>query len=140
MSKKKENQDPKQKKDPFRHSLVVENLVHVKTGRSFWGKEVKTLKTLMKDYPDKEFWMSLRFYPKLFSLVQLLAEPLKSDLKLRYNLKKIKFDNFQKEPIEISKRKYGKSPVLDKKPKTLRQFLSNGATKKTRSSSRAERI
>ena len=135
MSKNKQNS--KQNKDTFKHSLVIENNVECdnKTG-TFWGKETKFLKKIMLTYPDKSFWMSVRFRPKLKTLLQLYNEPFMSELKRRYNLKNLSFDLPKDEEVKRSKRKSGKKPVLNKKPKTLRQFLSNGASKKTKSTRR----
>lgn len=129
MSKKK---NPKQKKDAFKYALVIERLVNVQKTRSFWAKETKFLKELMKDYPDKIFWMNVNFSKKVDSLCWFLNGTFEFELKRKYRLKNLCFKLPEYEEISLKKNKCGKSIVLDKKPSTIREFLSNGKNKEKR--------
>lgn len=122
--------DPKLKKSTFKFASVIEKLVFVEKSRAFWSRETKLLKNLMKDYPDKDFWMKIKFSQKVDSLTWFFSGKLKQELERKYKLKDLTFALPKYEEVKLSKNKCGKSYVLDKKPTTIRDFLSNGKTKK----------
>jgi hypothetical protein len=122
---------PKQKREPSKYAKIIENIVFVKKGGTFWGKETKLLKTLMIEYPEESFWFSVRFFPKLNTLLEFFYDPLKTELQTRYKSRNLTFDIPEYKKIKLTKRKFGEKPVLDKPPRTIREFLSNGK-KKTR--------
>lgn len=102
---------------------VIENLINVpdKQKRLFWGREIKTFNILLELYPESKFWKGLTFPQKLDSMILFRSGFYQNELKRRYNL--FKYNIPTKKEIKLGE-KYGEDFNIDKKPKTLRDFLS----------------
>jgi hypothetical protein len=100
---------------------LLYKLVDVPKGapKNFWGKEMKFLNSLLKDFPDMEFWEKTKVN-KVESLIlykgkgtKIIAEQYK-----RY-LFQPEFKNFE---INLGD-KAGEDYNNNTKPKTIKQFL-----------------
>ena len=102
---------------------VISNLINVpdKDKRKFWSKEINFLNILHEKYPNKKFWTNLSFYDKLDSLLLLRSGYYAEELDKKYKL----FNYVIPEPkiIKLGK-KTGETIIFNKKPKTIKDFLS----------------
>lgn len=101
---------------------------------TFWKKESFFLKKLIKLYPGEEFWLRVNFKPitiklkfgtkeqQLYSLAQFFAWPFKDALEKKYQETKysIKKDN----NIELSTEKSGEDIIIERRPKSIKDFLT----------------
>ena len=89
--------------------------------RPFWSKEIKFLNDLIKIFPNEDFWDKVKF-PKQYDSLLFL----KSEYGLSLVQKKFLEFSYQPKPKEIIKlgEKTGKDYVFNKKPKTIKDFLS----------------
>jgi hypothetical protein len=102
---------------------VITNLVNIpdKGRRVFWGREIKNLNILLEIYPGKKFWTNLSFYDKLDSIILLRSGYYAKELEKKYKRFHYKIPSFDKPKLgEVS----GDSININKKPKTLKDFLS----------------
>ena len=76
----------------------------------------------MEIYPDRNFWQSTEFRPKLQSFAQLMVAPLNEALRIKYRNFFMVFE--KDEPIKLNKKKSGKDIVKNYKPSTIRNFLN----------------
>ena len=88
---------------------------------SFWAREYKLLKVILKKYPDQSFWETFVIKEKPPSLKCLLNEGF-----YRY------VDNFYKKHIPKIKNpeiklgeKEGRKRKINKRIKTIRKFIDN---------------
>lgn len=102
---------------------VISRLINVpnKDKRKFWSKEVKFLNILYEQYPDKKFWTSLSFSDILDSLLLLRSGYYAEELHKKYKLFHYKVPKPKK--INLGK-KTGETIIINKKPKTIKDFLS----------------
>ena len=87
--------------------------------RSFWSREMKILNYLLDKFPNITFWQKVRLH-KVNSLLFYKTE--KGLKKLRKKYKEFNYKIPQKKDIILSD-KAGEDFVINKKNKTLRQFL-----------------
>lgn len=87
----------------------------------FWSREYKILNDLMALFPDENFWSKVNFDRGWDSLLIFKSEYGLSLLKKKYKQFHYKPPEYKK--IELTK-KSGCDKIIDKKPKTIRDFLS----------------
>ena len=109
---------------------IIHRLIDVpaKGKRPFWAREMKFLKDFMSEYPCLEFWQKVSFGKKLESFVLLKGEYGSSVLKKKY----LEFNYVipEKEEYNIGK-KCGEDILINKSPKTIKDFVNNRFTQKT---------
>ena len=89
--------------------------------RLFWAREIKNLNILLEQYPNKKFWTNLSFYDKLESVIVMRSGYYSKELEKKYKRFHYKIPSFNKPKLgDIS----GDDIVINKKPKTLKDFLS----------------
>ena len=89
-----------------------------------WGKEIKIAKKLLAENSDVKFWLSLQTPNPVFSLSWFLTKDGKDFLqvsKLKQNLVLPKASE-----RAILKDKIGEDKEVEKKPKTIFEFLNHG--------------
>ena len=87
----------------------------------FWTREYKVLKNLMSLYPDEDFWQKVHFDMGWDSIIILQSEYGRSLLDKKYKEFHFKIPEYTK--IELTN-KSNNDKILDKKPKTIRQYLN----------------
>jgi hypothetical protein len=102
-------------------SDIVARLVEVDSNKSFWAKETKLLKQLIKEYPDNDFWLKVGFGAKLKSFAQLMTWPMDEELRSRFRNFHFKVRELPEE-TKLFKKKYGKDKKTTPK-QTLRNFI-----------------
>lgn len=102
---------------------IIKRLILVPTinKRAFWSKEIKFLNDLIKIFPNEGFWDKVKFSKQYDSLLFL-----KSKYGLSLVVKKFLEFSYKPKPKETIKlgEKTGKDYVANKKPKTIKDFLS----------------
>ncbi len=87
----------------------------------FWAREYKMLNKLMEKFPNKEFWQKIHFNTDWDSLMAFTTGYGLSLLETKY---KEFFYKIPEQPkIELTK-KIGSDRIVNRKPKTIRGFLS----------------
>ena len=89
-----------------------------------WGKEIKIAKQLLKINSDIKFWLSVQTQDPVFSLSYFLTD---DGVSLLQNLERRK--NLNLKPSEggaILSDKIGEDKVVEKKKKTIMDFLKDG--------------
>ena len=82
---------PKGKKKTFEQKLIEKLVIcpHSNAPRdevnSFWAKECKILKSVLKEFPNKEFWEKVTFEKKFQSLATILGDVGKVFVKRKYS-------------------------------------------------------
>lgn len=106
--------------------IVLRLITPPKTPKGpFWSKEYKILNSLMEIYPDKSFWDHLKFNEGWDSLVIFQSDYGKNLLKSKYKEWNYKINPQAKETCTFDlTKKAGSDKIINRKPKTLRQFLS----------------
>lgn len=112
-----------------KNQILIKKFVNVEfyQNKFFWPKEMKFMSKLIKAY-GIEFleWLSPPSNYKLTSLIYFFTpqgENYLSDQLFEY--KKLKTDlTFQKQEISLEENKIGKDIELEKKPKSLKDFLN----------------
>ena len=89
--------------------------------REFWTREYKLLNDLLKKYPNLDFWKKVKFNQDWDSLKILKSEYGKKILEKKY--KEFNFIITEHKPIDLGA-KVGQDKIINKKPKTIRDFLS----------------
>ena len=96
---------PKGKKKTFEQKLIEKLVVcpHSNAPRdevnSFWAKECKILKSVLKEFPNKEFWEKVTFEKKFQSLATILGDVGKVFVKRKYS----EYEKNQKLSLFLSK-------------------------------------
>lgn len=93
-----------------------------KVDANFWKREYKILNDLLVDYPKLEFWEKVNFNQNWDSIVILKSNFGKSLLRKKYKEFFHQLPEIKK--IKLTK-KSGEDKIINKKPKTIRDFLSN---------------
>lgn len=111
---------PKAKKEDFefKKMIISKFLKNIET--LDWGKEMRVASTILKKYPDKEFWRYFTLSYKLNSLFYFFSENGKKVLLENYGKKFLKTE---KRDFNISSEKIGEDRILEK-PKSIRDFLN----------------
>lgn len=94
-----------------------------KGSRIFFSKEMKMLNLLIERYSE-EFVNALTFDKKYDSIAILLCDSFKQELDRRFRCFEYKVDHSKYDTHKISDEKFGKDLKLNKKPKTVRDFLN----------------
>jgi|TARA_R100000234_G_C5003253_1_gene181316 hypothetical protein len=104
-------------------------LVHIpsKVPSTFWGREYRLLKSLLKKYPKIEFWQQLQV-DKVDSLTLYAKEDVFS-IKEKYE-KFVALNPVSEPDYEIKKRKSGKDYKKKPQAKTIKEFLYEKKSKK----------
>ena len=103
--------------------LTIERLVNVPSSqkRNFWGREVKSLNELLKVYPERAFWLGVKFPSKMETIIVFRSGYYALELKKKYN--RFKYLIPKKEEVKLGE-KSGADYNQSKKPITLKKFLS----------------
>lgn len=89
-----------------------------------WPREIKIAKDLIKKYPTVNFWKSVDLGFKLPCLAYFKTATGSKLLEL--TKKKIELALPEKEVYTLNTEKIGEDVEVDKKPKTLKEFLEYG--------------
>lgn len=102
---------------------TIERLVNVPSTqrRHFWGREVKSLNELLKSYPERKFWLGVKFPTKVETMIVFRSGYYSRQLKKKYN--RFKYSIPLKEEIKLGE-KSGADYNPSDKPLTLKKFLS----------------
>jgi hypothetical protein len=102
---------------------VIEKIVVVpdKQKRNFWGREIKSLNTLIEKYPEENFWKGLTFTEKFDSIIILRSGYFSEQLLKKY--RRYKYTIPKQEIIKLGE-KIGDDYKKEIKPKNIREFLS----------------
>lgn len=107
----------------------------------FWRKETFLLKRLVDLYPDENFWLKVNFKPVLIKLkygqkeqqlqsfAQFFKWPFKDELVKKYQ--QAKYTVKKDQDVKLSAEKCGEDVIIQRKPKTIKDFL-DGKNKKNR--------
>ena len=119
---------PRGRKKTFEQKLI-EKLVacpHASAPKSeresFWGREMKILKSVFKEFPDKEFWEKVTLEKKFKSLATVLGEVGKV-----FVLRKYRQFHYKPRIIEQTKvydKKFGEDLELEKKKKSVKDYFN----------------
>jgi hypothetical protein len=109
-----------------------------------WGRDTKSAKTLLKKFPEEDFWDWIEPYPMVDSLFKLLSEKnieylnkkyliFLSQKKTKEGKEKLKenLDQRQDQAYNLQESKVGEDLILVKKPTTIKEFLNYGKTSET---------
>ena len=127
MPKKKEVKSPKVKSDKLSDDFaLVKKLISklLKEPPKSWAHQVKLMKGLLDEFPSKEFWLWMKPYKEIDSLVYYLNDFCKKDLKKQYSM-------FLRESITptvaplIGEEKVGEDIVIVKRKKTISELLAD---------------
>tara|TARA_R110001592_G_scaffold323013_7_gene602082 strand:+ start:5171 stop:5503 length:333 start_codon:yes stop_codon:yes gene_type:complete len=103
-----------------KRDLIKKLVVEPKTQkRMFWAREMKLLNDLMSIFSNEEFWQKVRTR-KVPSLAVLKAE--RGILYLRKKYREFNYEIPLKEIVNLGE-KSGKDKVIQRKIKTIRQFI-----------------
>lgn len=102
---------------------TIERLVNVPATqrRNFWGREVKSLNELLKVYPERKFWLGVKFPSKMETMIVFRSGYYSGELKRKYA--RFKYLIPERKEMKLG----GKSgPDYNKTslPTTLKKFLS----------------
>lgn len=120
---------PKGKKKTFEQKLIEKLVIcpHSNAPRdevnSFWAKECKILKSVLKEFPNKEFWEKVTFEKKFQSLATILGDVGKVFVKRKYS-------EFHYKPkiIETPKiydEKFGEDLNIKKHRRSVKDYFNN---------------
>lgn len=119
----------KKKRKLSNQQILIEKFIEESSfsNRSFWPKEVKIASILIKKY-DLDFllWVIPPYNKKIPSLAYFIADYGQQYLSEQFfNYQKAKTDLTVKiEHIPLSQDKIGEDIVIEKRPKTLKEFLN----------------
>ena len=109
---------------PTERKKIIERLLIVPklNKRAFWAKETKFLMELIEKFPDLNFWNKIKLPKKYDILLALRGDWGKTFLKNKY----LDFNYIipEKEEIKLGD-KVGEDKIINKKPKTIRDFLKD---------------
>lgn len=124
---------PKKEKAPdqFRElkTKIIEKFIkeHLLTGEKAgetWSANMRICNTLLKKYPDEEFWNSFIIPFKLNCLAFLLSDKGKEYINAHFNKQKVaSLIEANKKPVEILEEEKQGEDANIQKPKTLKDFL-----------------
>ena len=100
----------------------------VKKEKRVWPRDMKVASTLIKRYPDPDFWRTVELGYDLNSLAFLLSERGDAALKegLRLFRKRLTLPRDKPESVSVSGEKTGQDYVPNfNKPKNLKDFLND---------------
>lgn len=117
----------KPKSTKIKYAEIIERLVESQRSRSFWGKETKFLKSLIEKYPNMDFWRIYSIKPKAKTLLEFHGWPLKE--KLEFDYKSFNAPKLYTDVEYTLDKKVGPDIITKRKPRTIREFLSNAAKK-----------
>ncbi len=112
------------KRDPNNINIffqkTVDRLVKKQEGVNLWGKEMKLMKILWEQYPDKRIWANVTF--QVFTLAWFLNEKGKAFLEkqklmIAYELPE------EKPPVVLSKEKVGEDVPIHR-ALSIKEFLN----------------
>jgi hypothetical protein len=117
----------KEKREKINKKTLIKNLLNVppKSDKTFWAKEFKLLNDILFDFPDEKFWKKIQDNIVVLQKVPSLAIHLsqnnqKITEKYKLHLYEVDFQN----PKYFIGEKQGHDYHANKKPKTIKQFLS----------------
>ena len=119
---------PRGKRKTFEQKLI-EKLVECPHSNSpaselsaFWGREMKILKSVLKEFPDKEFWHKVEFGKKFKSLATALGDVGKIFVKRKYSEFHYK-PRILKTP-KIHDEKFGEDLDIEKKKRSIKDYFN----------------
>lgn len=105
----------------FKYADIIEKLTIPQKQKSFWGRETKILKDLLKIFPDEQFWTKFELGFKVNSLLELYFKNNMSILEQKYKIFSINLQKVENN-IKIYDEKFGKDAKINKK-NNLRNFI-----------------
>jgi hypothetical protein len=106
-----------------KRQIIQRHINEPKTNkRAFWKKEMTLLNRFLKEFPDQCFWSMVDFHQKFDSLAILASTNWKKFVKkkyLDYNYVVPKY-----EPPKLEKTKLGSDGNIEKRKRTIKDFLS----------------
>lgn len=89
-----------------------------------WPLQVKLMKGLLDEFPSKEFWLWMKPYKEIDSLIYYLNDFCKKDLKKQYSMF-LRENSVVEEVPSIGEEKVGEDIVIVKKKKTISELLAD---------------
>ena len=119
---------PKGRKKTFEQQLIEKLVIcpHANTPKSeiqaFWSREMKILKSVLKEFPNKEFWHKVKFDKKFKSLATVLGDVVKIFIKRKYS-------EFHYKPkiIKMPKiydEKFGEDLEIEKEKRSVKDYFN----------------
>ena len=90
--------------------------------RAFWGREMKILKSVLNEFPNKEFWQKVEFGKKFKSLATALGDVGKIFVKRKYSEFHYK-PRILKMP-KIHDEKFGEDLDMEKKKRSVKDYFN----------------
>ena len=89
---------------------------------AFWGREMKILKSVLKEFPNKDFWEKVTFDTKFKSLATVLGDVGKIFIKRKYS-------EFHYKPKiidmpKIYEEKFGEDLEIEKKKRSVKDYFN----------------
>ena len=119
---------PKGRKKTFEQKLIEKLVVcpHPNSPSSeissFWGREMKILKSVLQQFPNKEFWEKVTFEKKFKSLATVLGDVGKIFIKRKYS----EF-HYKPKKIDMPKiydEKFGEDLEVEKKKRSVKDYFN----------------
>ena len=119
---------PKGRKKTFEQKLIEKLVVcpHPSSPSSelssFWAREMKILKSVLQEFPNKEFWEKVTFEKKFKSLATVLGDVGKIFIKRRYS-------EFHYKPKVLKMPKvydeiFGEDLNVEKKKRSIKDYFN----------------
>tara|TARA_R110000824_G_scaffold107055_2_gene252934 strand:+ start:8960 stop:9325 length:366 start_codon:yes stop_codon:yes gene_type:complete len=119
---------PKGRKKTFEQKLIEKLVIcpHPSSPgpelNSFWGREMKILKSVLQQFPNKDFWEKVTFEKKFKSLATILGDVGKIFIKRKYS----EFHYKPKKIVmpEIYDEKFGEDLEVEKKKRSVKDYFN----------------
>ena len=113
----------KKKKCLNKRQIIQRHINVPKTSkRDFWNKEMTLLNRFLEEFPDQCFWSKVSFGEKFDSLAILASPNWKKLVKRKFLDYNYKIPDYS--PPELSDSKIGEDSNINKKKRTIKDFLS----------------
>ena len=90
--------------------------------QAFWGREMKILKSVFKEFPNKDFWDKVTFEKKFKSLATVLGDVGKIFVKRKYS--EFHYKPIQYEVPKIYDETFGEDLKLEKKKRSIKDYFN----------------
>tara|TARA_R110002020_G_scaffold336964_2_gene552449 strand:+ start:425 stop:790 length:366 start_codon:yes stop_codon:yes gene_type:complete len=89
---------------------------------SFWAREMKILKSVLQEFPSKEFWDKAKFETKFKSLATVLGDVGKIFIKRKYS--QFHYKPRVVEMPEVYDEKFGEDLNVEKKKRSIKDYFN----------------
>lgn len=111
----------KQKKsNNLEHKFIADCLSKILKTRDNFSREYVIFKRLLKLYPDKQIWLNIDV--KVDSFLFFYSDYGRNYIRRIIN--NLAFQMEKPKPIELNDKKIGEDKIINKKPKTISEFLN----------------